>query len=322
MYEAHREFYGNDDPGVLVWQAETRVMNPTISEQLIQRELERDPDPAPAEWLAKFRDDLESAFSVEAVRACIVPGRDELPPSGSLSYKCFVDPSGGRHDSFTLAISHCGKDVAVLDAVHEWRAPFDPSVVVKEASDITRKYRCSKITGDDYSAEWTAEAFKKHRITYEKSEKNKSELYLALIPAVNAKQVELLDHPRLLEQLRRLERRKGRTGRDSIDHPPRLSDDLVNAVAGAMGLATKAPVQAHGFPMGVGRGLGAEMRQSFGPLVMDQPISGGPVLDDRRPGKGSAVLYRFGWGEDNSEDPEPGGYVSRTGRRRKFPSTE
>ena len=163
MYEMHRECFGKDDPDVLVWQAETRTMNPTISEQLIQRELERDPDSASAEWLAKFRDDLESAFSVEAVRACIVPGRDELPPSTGISYRCFVDPSGGTHDSFTLAISHRGKDVAVLDVVREWRAPFDPSVVVKEAAAIARRYRCSKITGENYSAEWTAEAFKKHR---------------------------------------------------------------------------------------------------------------------------------------------------------------
>jgi hypothetical protein len=36
---------------VLVWVAETRVMNPTISDDLIQRELERDPEAAKAEWL-------------------------------------------------------------------------------------------------------------------------------------------------------------------------------------------------------------------------------------------------------------------------------
>ena len=59
----------------------------------------------------------------------------------------------------------------MLDVVREWKAPFDPSVVVKEASDIARRYRCAKITGDNYSAEWTAEAFTRHRITYEKSEK-------------------------------------------------------------------------------------------------------------------------------------------------------
>jgi hypothetical protein len=154
MYEAHREYYGNDDADVLVWQAETRTMNSTISDQLIQRELERDPDSASAEWLAKFRDDLESAFSIEAVRACIVPGRDELPPSTAISYRCFVDPSGGRHDSFTLAISHRAKDGGVLDVIREWKAPFDPSLMVKEATDIARKYRCSSITGDNYSGEW------------------------------------------------------------------------------------------------------------------------------------------------------------------------
>jgi hypothetical protein len=68
---------------------------------------------------------------------------------------------------------------------------------------------------------------------------------------VNAKQVELLDNARLLEQLRRLERRKGRTGKDSIDHPPRLSDDVANAVAGALSLTAKTVLHP-GIPIGVG----------------------------------------------------------------------
>jgi hypothetical protein len=283
MYEAHREYFGVENPDVLVWQAETRTMNPTISKELIQRELERDPDSASAEWLAKFRDDLESAFSVEAVRACIVPGRDELPPSGSISYKCFVDPSGGRHDSFTLAISHRGKDVAVLDLVREWKAPFDPSVVVKEASDIARRYRCSNITGDNYSGEWCVEAFKQHRITYQRSDKNKSELYLGLIPAINAKQVELLDHPRLLEQLRRLERRRGRTGKDSIDHPPRLSDDVANSVAGALALVAKKTSHHPGAPIAVGRGIFAGRSDT----AMQQPF----IDSTLRPGGNGEVEY-------------------------------
>jgi hypothetical protein len=44
--------------------------------------------------------------------------------------------------------------------------------------------------------------------------------------------IELLDHPRLTAQLRSLERRTSRGGRDSIDHPPGGHDDLANAVAG------------------------------------------------------------------------------------------
>ena len=50
-------------------------MNPTIDEGLIQRELERDPEGAQAEWLATFRTDLQAAFSPEALEACTVKGR-------------------------------------------------------------------------------------------------------------------------------------------------------------------------------------------------------------------------------------------------------
>jgi hypothetical protein len=81
LYEAHRDHYGRDDELVLVWQADTRTMNPTIDEGLIQREIERDPEGAQAEWLATFRTDLQAAFSPEALLACTVKGRDELPPS-------------------------------------------------------------------------------------------------------------------------------------------------------------------------------------------------------------------------------------------------
>ena len=65
---------------------------------------------------------------------------------------------------------------------------------------------------------------------------SKSDLYSALLPRVNAHQVELLDVPQLVQQLGNLERRTARSGRDSIDHPPRQRDDLANAVAGVCSL--------------------------------------------------------------------------------------
>jgi hypothetical protein len=54
---------------------------------------------------------------------------------------------------------------------------------------------------------------------------------------LNSGRVELLDNPRLLAQLQRLERRVGRSGRDSIDHAPGSHDDVVNAAGGALVLA-------------------------------------------------------------------------------------
>ena len=55
-----------------------------------------------------------------------------------IPYRTFVDPSGGRHDSFTLVISHKKKDTAAIDLVQAWAPPFDPSVVVAEASEIVK----------------------------------------------------------------------------------------------------------------------------------------------------------------------------------------
>jgi hypothetical protein len=240
LYEAHREHYGVDNDDVLVWQADTRTMNPTIDAGLVQRELERDPEAGQAEWLATFRSDLAAAFSPEALEACVIPGRVELPASPIISYSAFVDPSGGRADSFALAIGHKESDIAILDLLRAWTSPFDPGVVVAEAAEILKAYGVLSVTGDNYGGEWPVASFRAHGIAYERCEKSKSELYLAFVPVTNSDGVELPDDKRLFNELRRLERRRGRTGKDTIDHPPRLHDDLANAVAGVSYLLINA----------------------------------------------------------------------------------
>ena len=180
-----------------------------------------------------FREDLESAFTLEAVEACIVKGRDELPASSLISYKAFIDPSGGKKDAFTVGIGHKESERAVLDCLKIWPAPFDPAVVVEEAAEALKAYGCVSVTGDNYAGEWPVSYFRQRGIDYQKSEKAKSELYLAMIPAVNGKQVELLDNRQMVEELRRLERRRGRTGKDAVDHPANGHDDIANAAAGA-----------------------------------------------------------------------------------------
>jgi hypothetical protein len=233
MFEAYKEHFGVDNDDILVWQADTRTMNPTIDQGLIQRELERDPEGAQAEWLATFRTDLQAAFSVESLESCTIKGRDYLPPSPFTSYRAFVDPSGGKHDAFTLAIAHKGEgEKVVIDVVRGWDAPFNPKEVVAEISKALKSYGCSTVVGDKFAASWPIAEFHECGISYEQCEQNKSELYLAFVPVVNSGGVELPDDKRLLTQFRRLERKRGRMGRDSVDHPPRLFDDLANSVAG------------------------------------------------------------------------------------------
>src|SRR5215510_9182395 len=240
LYEAYKEHYGKDDEHTLVWVAESRAMNPTLDQAKIDREIERDPDAASAEWMAKFRSDLSAAFSPESLEACTVKGRIELPASPIIQYQAFVDPSGGKADSFTLAIGHKEDSRAIVDLARAWQPPFDPGVVVGEIAEVLKSYGVLNVTGDNYAGEWPVASFRSHGIAYERCEKNKSELYLAFVPVTNSGGVELPDDKILFNQLRRLERKRGRSGKDTVDHPPRLHDDLANSVAGVSYLLLNA----------------------------------------------------------------------------------
>ena len=240
LWDAHRKHHGNES-SVLVWQADTRSMNPLIAERIIADAYESDPIAASAEFGALFRSDVEGFASLEAVSACVVPGRYELPRTSGVRYVGFCDPSGGSRDSFTMAVAHREKDLAVLDCVREVRPPFSPEAVVVEFSGLLKSYGMSQVTGDRYAGEWVNEQFRKHGIRYEPSAKSKSDIYRDLLPQINSGRVALLDNDRLTAQLVGLERRTSRAGRDSVDHPPNSHDDLINAAAGALVMAVGAP---------------------------------------------------------------------------------
>ena len=239
LWEAYKKHYGKDGDPVLVWQAASREMNPSIPQSIIDQALEEDEPAARAEYFAEFRRDIETFVLREAVEACRVPSRLELAPVSSLTYRAFVDPSGGSADSFTLAVSHLQGNHVVLDCVREIKPPFSPEGVVKEFAGVLKTYRVSRINGDRYAGEFPRELFSKHDIDYKPSEYTKSELYQEMLPLLNSSRIELLDNPRLISQLCNLERRTGRSGKDSIDHAPGGHDDLINAAAGAMVFANK-----------------------------------------------------------------------------------
>jgi hypothetical protein len=236
MWTAFRKHFGKPGP-VLVWKADTRTMNPTVPQSVIDEAMEADPASAGAEYGAQFRQDVETFVSREVIDAAVVPDRHELPPLASIEYKAFVDPSGGSADSMTLAIAHREGERVIIDAVREKRPPFSPDGTVQDFCELLKTYRLRSVTGDRYAGEWPRERFKVHGITYEVGEKPASDLYRDLLPMLNSGRVELLDLPRLIAQLCGLERRTARSGKDSISHAPGSHDDIANSVAGVVSLA-------------------------------------------------------------------------------------
>jgi hypothetical protein len=234
LWETYREHFGKAGSPVLVWQADSRSMNPTISEKLIATAYARDPASAAAEYGAQFRADLEAFITRELIDRVVVAGRTELPFVDGLRYYAFADPSGGSSDSFTLAISHAQDGRAVLDLVREVKPPFSPEATTREFAAVLKSYKVTLVSGDCYAGLWPREQFLKFGIQYEPSELDRSALYLELLPAVASGQCELLHSQRLIGQFCGLERRTARSGKDSVDHAPGNHDDLANAAAGAL----------------------------------------------------------------------------------------
>lgn len=234
LWETYKKHYGKETPRTFVWQAETRDMNPTADEAEIVLAYDEDPIAASAEYGGQFRSDLEAYVPQEVVELAMAGQPSERPPQSGISYSAFLDPSGGSSDSFTLAIGHPAGNRGVLDLWREERAPYQPTEVVAKFADILHAYGCTTVKGDHYAGEWPREAFGKHGISYVIADQNKSELYLAFLPALMSERVDLLQAPRILNQLCALDRRTSRMGKDSVDHPPGGHDDVANAVAGCL----------------------------------------------------------------------------------------
>jgi hypothetical protein len=213
----------------------TLTFNPEFDAAIIEKALEQDPERYGAEYLCTWRDDLSTFIIRDLLDAAVDKGVIVRPPAEGIRYFVGGDASGGRNDAFTSAVAHRESDgTIVLDAILERKAPFNPTDVVGEIVALMRQYRCQEITGDNYAAGWVAEAFGKAGVRYIKSDRDRSGVYLDMLPLLTSGRARLLDHQRLVAQLVGLERRTARGGRDSIDHAPGAHDDVANAVAGAL----------------------------------------------------------------------------------------
>jgi hypothetical protein len=211
------------------------VMNPTVPQDFIDAEFERDPASANAEYNAEFRSDIAEFVALEVLEACTPDNLFEIPPASHVSYAAFVDPSGGSSDSMTLAIAHRDPDgVLVLDCVRETMAPFQPETVVADFCETLAAYNISTVVGDRYAGLWPTEQFAKRGVAYVPSERVKADIYRDMLPILNSRQCQLLDIKRLTSHLHGLERRTARGGWDSIDHGPGQHDDVANAVTGSL----------------------------------------------------------------------------------------
>ena len=97
---------------------------------------------------------------------------------------------------------------------------------------VLQDYRIKQVISDNYAADWVTATFKDAGIKHLRSEYSRSQLYLEALPLFTRGLIAIPDLPPLLKELRLLERQTHRSGKDTVDHGKRGSDDHSNALCG------------------------------------------------------------------------------------------
>jgi hypothetical protein len=223
LHQKHRDYFAVDDDDILVIQASSKQLNPTLSDAAIAAQRAADPAAAPSEWDATFRDDLASYLTDELIDGAIERSRPlELPPASGVRYAAFVDANGGGAgagaDAYTVAVGHRDGERVVVDLVRGVSGG-DPHQVTFRFAALCKEYGITQVTGDSYAAAWVSDAWRAAGITYQRSERTRSEIYLEVIPVFSRGLAKLPNHPKLVRELRLLERATHRSGRDAVSHP-------------------------------------------------------------------------------------------------------
>ena len=235
LYQKHREHFGVNDPDVLVVGGSSEQFNPTINSSIIAQARADDPEVALAEWDGGFRSDIAGLLMMRRLtRQLIMADRSNWHPA--VGFRILRSPI--RQGVVTMrlrsAVGHRENDLFVADVIRGRGAPFDPQSVTDEFAKLLKQYRVSEVVTDHYAAEWAAAAWRDAGIKQAQSELNKSELYVEGLPEFMRGAVRIPHHSRLLRELRLLERRASRAGRDLVDHGRNGSDDFANALFGAI----------------------------------------------------------------------------------------
>ena len=240
LYQRWKDCFGRNEDDVLVVKGTTLQFNSTFDRTIIEQQLAEDRALFGAEYLSEWRDDLATFISRQLLEAAVDVDVIVRPPQDGVAYHAFDDPSGGARDSYTLAIAHQDprSDNVSLDLIFERFAPMNPYEVTNEIAALLKQYRCSQVTGDDYGHRWVTDAYGKIGINRVKSALDRSGIYLNALPLFTSGRARLLDNKRLVNQFANLERRTFPSGKDRIDHERGRHDDMCNAAAGALVLAS------------------------------------------------------------------------------------
>src|SRR5262249_33551501 len=106
LYRDYNDGFGKDSADILVWQASSQLMNPSMSTTILSRARRRDSAMYAREFGALFVDDLQSFLPQPWIDAADMKGTFGITPVASLDYIGVIDAMSGGSDTFTFSAGH------------------------------------------------------------------------------------------------------------------------------------------------------------------------------------------------------------------------
>jgi hypothetical protein len=238
FWDLYRQAKSGEHPDMLLFEAPTWEVNPTIPQSWLDRQREKDQDLYKIEYGAQFTEGIASYLSAAAVQACVSKGVLERPPREGASYTLALDPAYVG-DAFGL-VGACkvGDEHISVDVVRSWRGsrttPVQHAAVLAEVEQLAEAYNGAQVVTDQFGAEPVRQGLNELGVHVRYSPwtaDTKASAFSALKQAINTRSVSLPDHPGLLRELAALEIRQTAGGRPKIGAPQGEHDDLATALA-------------------------------------------------------------------------------------------
>lgn len=198
-------------PGVLTWKLDTRTMNPSLDRAFLDAEERRDPESFEREYGANFYESASAFLPADAVEACVVRNRIELPYQPGVQFYSALDVAF-KNDWFAFCIVHRVGAKVVQDFVRSWKgsrsAPVNLSQVLSEIVSTLKLYHCRKIHGDSVCSEPVRQALAAQGVTFEQATTlgtRAAPIWSTLRTLVTSREMELLDDAQTVTELKRLE---------------------------------------------------------------------------------------------------------------------
>jgi hypothetical protein len=245
LFQRYRDFFAKDSDGVLCVAGPSLAFNPTLDVAMIDAARAADPQAALSEWNGEFRSDLLQFLDDASIDAAIDPSRpSELPPPRAICHS-FTDMAAGGVDASTIAVCYRDGERIICAALRGRHG--NPQAAVEEFAALAKQYKCRSVTGDNFAKDWLANAYRSCGLEYRRSPLTRSDLYLEGRIHFARNLINIPNNPTLVRELRLLERRVSKTGRDQVSHPAAGGthhDDHANSLFGAMYLCAKAAQRA------------------------------------------------------------------------------